>query len=558
MNTFQLAQISGWIFYLVLFCWLFYFIKRTMYFAYLWQLKEYRWDRMRDFIGTYQGRKSFINLSGAVTLAFLLLIFFLADFAWAWLTLVIGAAGWYLTQLIFLLKDLGQRKLKSPKFTSKAMVLTAGVFIFEIAVILWWYLALQTLRATVPFLIEDLFFIMAMELLAPLWVALITILLWPVTNYLKNRILKQARAKLSRLNTTVIGITGSYGKTSTKEFLAAILGAKFKVLKTPEHVNTELGVANIILTELTPEHEIFIVEMGAYRTGEIKTLCRLTNPKIGVLTGINEQHLSLFGSLDNIITAKSELISSLPVNGLAVVNGDSPAAQQAAAKRATGGRVEFYSLNEKGAIKAHDIIIELRTIKFTVETKRGSFKVTAPLLGKQQASNLLAAITVAEDLGMSPEEISQALVYIKPLSRAMSPKEGPKQTLLIDDTYNANPNGVKAGLEYLAATPFKTKILVLDDLNELGHQALAIHEELAKLAARSAQVFVLVGYDYAENFKQSLMNNGADKERIIVTRQLTLINDIIKEYLNAETVILFSGRGAGKVLNNLISTGAED
>ncbi|GAI92747.1 unnamed protein product, partial [marine sediment metagenome] len=239
--------------------------------------------------------------------------------------------------------------------------------------------------------------------------------------FLRKRILKKAQKKREKLkNLLVIGITGSYGKTSTKEFLTQILSEKFKVLKTKKHINAEIGIAQTILNELTPAHEIFIAEIGAYERGKIREVCQMIKPKIGILTGINEQHLSTFGSLENIIKAKYELIENLPQKGLAIFNGNNKYCQELFHKTKIPKKV-IYSDDNK-------------------------FKSIAKNLLPWNIENILMAAATAEMLGVSLEEIIKASKKIK---SPIQIKKGINNLNIIDSTYSANPKSVISHLDYL-------------------------------------------------------------------------------------------------------------
>ena len=178
-------------------------------------------------------------------------------------------------------------------------------------------------------LTKFVFPLLFLDALAMIFFSALVLAYQPLAVILRNRLIKAAkRTRTSCKKLLVIGVTGSYGKTSTKEYLAAILSEKFNVLKTREHQNSEVGISECILNELNDRHEIFVVEMGAYNRGGIKLLCDIVQPKIGVLTGINEQHMATFGSQENIIKAKYELIESLPNDGAAFFNGDNTTFQE--------------------------------------------------------------------------------------------------------------------------------------------------------------------------------------------------------------------------------------
>ncbi len=225
-------------------------------------------------------------------------------------------------------------------------------------------------------------------------------------------------------NLLVIVITSSYGKTSVKEFLGEILSKNFRVLKTEKHINAEIGIAKTILEKLRPEHQILIAEIGAYERGKIREVCQMLKPKIGILTGIGSQHLSTFGSLENIKKAKYELIESLPKNGIAIIYN-------------------------KLKLTAENIIVEKEYVSFTVSSSgndRADFKLN--LSGAQNIINILLAASCAKELGMTLGEISTACRKIKPGQGGMKflRKESP---VVLDASYSANYDGVIADLEYL-------------------------------------------------------------------------------------------------------------
>jgi len=246
-------------------------VKSALFWTYVLQLKEYRLDR---FLAEYGHAKT------------------LARF-------------WLFS---------GGRKFRFPVWTVKALL------IFTLSLI---SMVLLFPLANMNSDVSDLSFYVSVYFLMPLAVIFFTVLINVPVNIVKNIIFILAKNKVSKIkNLTVIGITGSYGKSSTKEFLSQILSKKFRVLKTPGNINTEIGVSQFILKNLKTDVEILIVEMGAYRAGEIRRICGIVRPKIGILTGISQQHLALFGSMESIKNAKYELINSLPKDGLAVFNGE--------------------------------------------------------------------------------------------------------------------------------------------------------------------------------------------------------------------------------------------
>ncbi|MEK7622717.1 MAG: UDP-N-acetylmuramoyl-tripeptide--D-alanyl-D-alanine ligase [Patescibacteria group bacterium] len=343
-------------------------------------------------------------------------------------------------------------------------------------------------------------------LLLPLTVSLAVLFLAPLTGLLYDLIILAAKIKLLFYKKlTVIGITGSYGKTSTKEILSHILASKYPVLKTPLNSNTTIGVALTILKSLNSTHQYFVVEMGAYRLGEIAAICRLVKPKIGILTGINEQHLGLFGSQENIIKAKSELLLALPKNGLAVVNGVNQFTKKLAISQAP---TKFY----------------------------GYAKQKINLLGQGQQLNLSAAIIVAQYLGIKKFD----LTHLPQLKSALTLTKGLNQATIINDSYNSNPAGFNQAIKYVSDLPFKTKILITPGIIELGSQSAKIHRQLA---AQAKPVFDQIFVTKPEIAPYFQVKTGSEADLL---QKLTLI-------LTKNHLLLIEGRFSAKFIKVLCS-----
>jgi len=224
-------------------------------------------------------------------------------------------------------------------------------------------------------------------------------------------------------------------------------------LSTKEHQNSEMGIANCILENLTPEHQIFVVEMGSYKKGGIKLLCDIVKPQIGLVVGVNEQHLSLFGSLQNLLSAEGggELAEALPKDGLLILNGDNKFCLDLYKK--TNKNKKTYSLHRgkiNSDIWAEDETVTKKYISFMAINKNREanyFKVD--VLGKQNIQNLLAAILAAKELGMDMGDISDACQDIKQEQAGIVLKQGKHNIDIIDSSYSANPDGVLADLDYL-------------------------------------------------------------------------------------------------------------
>jgi len=332
----------------------------------------------------------------------------------------------------------------------------------------------------------------------------------------RNRFLEKARKKREQFkDLTVIGITGSYGKTSTKEFLASILSEKFNVLKTKEHQNSEVGVSQCILDELSSSHEIFVVEMGAYNRGGIKLLCHIAKPKIGILTGINEQHMALFGSQENIIETKFELIESLPENGIAFLNGRNK-----------------YCLDLYQRTKIKKILYG-REAKFAGE------------------ENILGAMTVAKELGMSENEILKAVQKIENKFPGIEIKKGKNGLNIIDATYSANPHGVMAHLEYLKTWSGK-KAIVMPCLIELGKSSKEVHRRMGEKIGEVCGLAIITTKERFKDIKQGATGAGMREENILFIEDPKLIFEKIKKFNGKDDIILLESRIPQPLINQVI------
>ncbi|NIA02509.1 MAG: hypothetical protein GWP15_03935, partial [Nitrospirae bacterium] len=292
------------IYLLVFGVWFLSSIREVLGLSYFWQLKEYRVDRMRDFLRTSKGMSLLLSWTNLVRFALIIVLFLPMYNLDVW-----SVDGLGLFTLLMIGYGLKTKKLYRPKRTFRMMMIVFGVYVAEISAFIYFDNFIWTL--------------LSLEIVRPFLVSAIVLLVGIPFKFVKGHVIRKASRKIKSLkDLKVIGITGSYGKTSTKEFSYDILKNEFKVVKTPKNVNVDIGVARTVLSDIDEETEVFIVEMGAYKRKEIDDICKIVNPGIGILTGINEQHLSLFGSIENTICAKAELLAALPKDGVAIVNWD--------------------------------------------------------------------------------------------------------------------------------------------------------------------------------------------------------------------------------------------
>jgi UDP-N-acetylmuramoyl-tripeptide--D-alanyl-D-alanine ligase len=287
----------------------------------------------------------------------------------------------------------------------------------------------------------------------------------------------------------VVGVTGSVGKTTCKELTAAVLSSGYQVLKSEANLNTEIGLP-LTLLQLRPEHEQVVLEMGMYGLGDIRLLCQMARPQIGVVTNVGPVHLERLGTLEAIAQAKAELVESLPVDGWAVLNGDDPLV--AAMAERTSARVALFGESPQCSVRGTVLSTSgLEGISFRLTCDDESVDVSAPLPGRHNLYNALAAATVGLADGLSLQEVAAALAAADVLLR-LRVLSGPKDSTILDDTYNASPASMLAALDLLDELPGR-HLALLGDMLELGTFEEEGHCLVGERAARTTDILYTVG-----------------------------------------------------------------
>ena len=381
------------------------------------------------------------------------------------------------------------------------------------------------------------------ELTIPVMI-LSSFLIWPVEQFINSWYLRDARKRIKSLEPTVIGITGSYGKTSTKYILHQILSQKYNTLMTPDSYNTPMGICKVIRGDLLPEHEYFIVEMGAYKRGDIQELCDLAFPEIGILTAVGPQHLERFKSIENTTRAKYELIQSLPSNGLAVINNDNSICMDLAEKTDTVPIIRYgVKSNDTNRLTAVDIRQSEIGLSFTLQDNTtGTVEISTKLLGKHNVSNILAAVAVAQHCGMNLNEISKALKTLEPIPHRLQLMDSGTGITVIDDSFNANPEGAKAALEVLSDFLGKgttQKVLVTPGLVELGEQEYDANKKFGSDAAKVCDLVILVGPARTLPILEGLKTEDYPEDKIYIAKNLNDAQQQLAIRLSPGDVVLF-------------------
>ncbi len=367
--------------------------------------------------------------------------------------------------------------------------------------------------------------------LTPLALPAAVIVLAPFERLIKALIVWDAAGILRRAQPNVIGITGSYGKTSTKNFITHLLGGRYRVLQTPKSYNTLMGVCIVIRRDLrvsqTPEYTVdhFVVEMGAYVEGEIREICDLTHPDMAVITAVGPQHLERFGSLEATARAKYELVAALPSGGVGFFNWDNAYVRGMMAKRDDIEKITVSAdpdappLSEGGPqVIASDLGVSADGLTFTITDRRtGDLRpFTTSLLGRHNVTNILLAAAVAlhEDIPLG--EIALRVASLEPVEHRLQLRPQPNGTIILDDAYSANPVGAAEAVRTLGLFEGGRRVLITPGMVELGPIQWEENAKLGEIAAAHCTDAVLVGTEQAEPIREGLRRAGFPAENIHV------------------------------------------
>ena len=369
-----------------------------------------------------------------------------------------------------------------------------------------------------------------LALLLPLLVALAGVIAIPVERLIFHLYFRDAEKKLLENDRLIrIGITGSYGKTSTKFILAEILSQKYNVLATPASYNTPMGVTRVIRERLTPSHQVFIGEMGARHVGEIKELSRLVHPEIGILTAVGPQHLDTFKTLERIEKTKYELIDALPRDGMAVFLHDGDIVTRLYKKTQ---KPKMLAGREGADAWAEDVRVSPAGSHFTL-CLRGwePLECQTVLLGEHNIRNILTAAAVAKYLGLTREQLARGIQSLRPVEHRLQLLKTAGGVSVIDDAFNTNPRSSKEALKVLSSFPGR-HVIVTPGMVELGGQEDRFNEEFGRDMADKVDIAVLVGRHHTAPIQKGLLSQGFPPENIFVAASLNeaivLVNSVIR------------------------------
>lgn len=339
----------------------------------------------------------------------------------------------------------------------------------------------------------------------------------PVEAHINRKFYNDAAKRLAAMpDLKIVGITGSYGKTSTKHYLHRILSEHFETLMTPGSFNTTLGVVRTVREHLKPYHQVFIVEMGAKQTGDIREICDLVHPQIGIITAVGPQHLETFKTIENVRDTKFELADSLPTDGLAVLNNDYAII---ADRPVHNCRTIRYTCNKATGTdySADNIEYGPQGTKFTLHCPDGTeYRFETVLLGEYNIANLTGAIAVAIEMGVPVEKIRYSVSRIEPVEHRLSMRRHPNGLTILDDAFNSNPAGAAMAVDVLSRMTGGRRIIITPGMIELGDRQEELNREFGRQIANSGIEYVAVVGQYNHDaIVEGLSEGGFDREAVL-------------------------------------------
>lgn len=360
----------------------------------------------------------------------------------------------------------------------------------------------------------------------------------PLERRINAGFFKSAQKKLAERDDLIkIGITGSFGKTSTKFALRDILSVKFNVLATPSSFNTPMGVSSVINDKLKTAHQVFIAEMGARHVGDIRELCSLVKPKYAVITSIGEQHLETFGSITNIVNTKNEIIDALPDDGAGFFASDGEFCDRLFARCEREKYLTSYLPERKPHILISDVEVDPQGSRFTLTCSDGTYaRCRTRLLGRHNIQNIALAASVARKLGMTMEEIARGIRRIEPVEHRLQLIPG--KITVIDDAFNSNPAGSAEALNVLSAFSAR-RLIITPGMVEQGVKEEQLNYAFGTQMKGKADIAILVGPRHTRPIYEGMLDTGFDEDRIYIAENLTEATAMLRNLGMPGDVVLF-------------------
>ena len=381
-------------------------------------------------------------------------------------------------------------------------------------------------------------FVIVFPALLPLWIALSGLFAWPIEKGISELYFRDAQRILrARKDMIRIGITGSWGKTSVKFILGTILEEKYHTLVTPASYNTPMGVTKVIRSRIEPGHRVFVAEMGARHVGDIKEMCRLVHPELGIITSVGPQHLDTFKTLERVIDTKYELIASLPPDGVSFFADDGDICRRLYEKTEKTKLISGLD-SEYDDVWAENIVYSPDGSSFTLCTDQVRTECRTQLLGELNIRNILLCSSVALRLGLTPEQIARGISKIHPIEHRLQLIHNPGGMSVIDDAFNSNIKGAKQAFQVLKAFPGH-RIVVTPGMVELGEKEHDMNREFGEAMADGCDTAVLIGKKRSVPIIEGLMDGGFAERDIHVVSSLNEATELLKQIVKTGDTVLF-------------------
>ncbi len=432
-----------------------------------------------------------------------------------------------------------KKKFKKPLVYTPRLIrlLIANILLFIIEILI----VLNTPSIATSFSSKAVLWFGLALVLTPFNVILSNVVVYPLERSIQKYYINSAARKILSMKDLInIGITGSFGKTSTKFILKTILSEKYKVLATPDSYNTTMGTTRVIREILNDVHEVFISEMGARNIGDIAEICNIVKPDMAIITSIGKQHLETFKTINNVAKTKYELIKGLKEDGTGFFPSDNDYCYEL--YKGTTKKKVLYGLEkhiEEVDITAEDVVLSDKGSTFVLTGRDGKkIECTTKLLGKHNVLNILGCAAIAKYLGMTMEEIADGVSKIEPIPHRLQILSAQNGTIVIDDAFNSNPVGSKMALEVLSR--FKgRKIIVTPGMVELGSEEFDLNKDFGREIAKVVDIAVLVGKKRTEAIQQGLVQEGFSQDNLHVVNSLDEATVKLAAFVRSGDIILF-------------------
>ncbi len=502
---------------LVLFLFIIYFYKTNRKGLHIFQLEHYYQDRYAKWLRDNKNQTfNFNNLA----------LLFISSAILAFNTRI----GYVALALTYLVLIFSVKKKKE----KKAFVVTARVKRQYIT-----YLILIALIVGFINFYNDIYALIVLNIIAAFtyfFVYIVASINKPIEFYISRKFCKKATKKLKSIpEFKVVGVTGSYGKTSTKYIINTILSQKYNSIMTPESYNTTMGVVRTINEKIEPLHQLFVCEMGAKYVGDIKEICDIVHPDFAVITAIGPQHLDTFGTVENVSKTKLELVDSLTDDGVAFVNWEDENIRKAKITK----KLVKYGLSKDADYYAENIEITEKGSSFDVVMPNGSkISVKTKLLGNLNILNIVCGVAIADKLGLTEEQIKMGIKYIKPVEHRLELRPNPNGSIIIDDSYNSNVRGSKMALEVLGSFKDRQRILITPGIVDLGDKAYELNKNLGKEATKHCDFIMFVGEKQAVPMLDGVREEKYPENKVFVAKNLDEAIQKMYQMMDSKTVVL--------------------